>query len=272
MDENIKGYVKDGYYNLCFNADGTMSELDDSNYVKRAGTHLICYDQKEVIAKIQEAYENNNLSKGLFQDYGYEYRFSFKYKYIDANDKVHTPYIRLSMKKELLDVTVCSMNYSKLRDISDEIVRMKKLNRLRIERERRKLALKRKQRFVKIVAGALAGSLAIAGIAYGVKASNEHDKEMRQMEIDKINKQRMENGIPPLGVVDKDGNQYKDWNDYYKDLGKTQNNVDSEKDILHDVYSVIKEKNNTQPSSYTPELDNKTYDIIQDEDTESFHL
>ena len=141
---SMTGHVKNGNYNFIFLNDNTACELDKKGYIKRVGVHKISYAQNEIINKIYNSVNTNNLEKGECFEFDNFFKFAFTYKSLIEQDKIVDNTISIKILKDDLDNENCYTNFYRLTTICNQLNKIKIINQQRINSEKHNLKVQKR--------------------------------------------------------------------------------------------------------------------------------
>jgi hypothetical protein len=175
--------------------DGDIAKKKTGNYVSSES-----YYKKDVIGAVEQAIIDEHLKKAVKVDNPKRYNSNIYYVFKMADEQSKTTF----------RVGVSRKSY----DENDPYIRS--LNALKVSGANIKIA-NRTKLAATIGAVIIAGSLFGAAFITGLEKDWEYQDAKQQEYFEQINEGRAENGMPPLNLVDENGNPYNSWEQYYQD-------------------------------------------------------
>jgi len=178
---------------------------------KSVGSHLSkeAYYKRDVIGAVERAIIDEELNKAVKVDNPKNNHIYYVFKMADEESKT------------TFKVGVQRNNY----DENDPYIQS--LNALKVAGVNIKIANRTK---LAATVGALiiAGSLLGAAFMTGLEKEWEYQDAKNQAYIEQINEGRAENGLPPINLLDGNGNSYNSWEEYHQDQKEIYDNENQE--------------------------------------------
>ena len=233
---SMTGHVHDGNYKFVFLNDNTACELNKNGDIKRVGVHKISYSQNEILNKIYNSFNTNNLEKGECFEYSDYFKIVFSYKTLVEQNKINENRIDIKVPKTNLEDENCYNNFNRLLTMCNQLNKIKIINQQKIEAEKKRIKLEKKNNFIWAVVLATSMLLTAGSLAYAISESAKADQENQQQLIDDINNARKAKGKPPIDLVDDDGHPYDSWDAFYSDVAKKQENDNSNEEEIEPLF------------------------------------
>lgn len=158
------------------------------------------YYKQDVIGAVEQAVISEQLKKAVKVDNPKRYSSNIYYVFKMADEESKTTF-RVGIPRKSYDE-------------NDPYIRS--LNSLRTAGANIKIA-NRTKLAATVGAIIIAGSLFGAAFVTGLEKEWEYQDAKQQEYINEINEGRAENGMPPLNIVDEQGNPYDSWQQYFED-------------------------------------------------------
>lgn len=185
--------MKDRYTETYLFRDGDIAR-------KRVSSHLSkeVYNKRDVIGAVERAIVDKELKKAVKVDNPKNNHIYYVFKMADEESKSK---FKVGVPRNAYDENdpyIISLNALKEAGVNIKIA------------NRTKLA-------ATVGAFIVAGSLLGAAFMIGLEKEWEYQDAKNQAYIEQINEGRAENGLPPIDLVDENGNFYNSWEEYHQD-------------------------------------------------------
>ncbi|MGE5455707.1 MAG: hypothetical protein ACM3O4_01185 [Ignavibacteriales bacterium] len=158
------------------------------------------YYKQDVLGAVEQAIISEQLKKAVKVDNPRRYSSNIYYVFKMADEESKTTF-RVGVPRKSYDE-------------NDPYIRS--LNSLKVAGSNIKIA-NRTKLAATIGAVIMAGTLFGAAFMSGLEKEWEYQDAKQQQYFEEINQGRAENGMPPLNIVDENGNPYNSWQQYYED-------------------------------------------------------
>lgn len=209
------------------------------------------YSQEKIIEDLSREINAENLNKGVRINYNNKDFFSCHFSYdmnLYSDKKFNKKYTIIIPKKLVTSCIEVKNNVNKLTGLLNSVINVQIQNEEALKRRKMKIKRDKVKKFIGVVitATGIVGAMVALDTAY--EGEKEFNEQRHQEYINDANERRRKNGLPPIDLVDENGQPYKSWDEFYSSVGKEEADEKDElnESLLNQAYANIERETQNQ--------------------------